>query len=70
MDLKKTIVDYNKSLDNNAECDEYSQEREPTEVADSRHLLIRETNKQLKKAHQTIEDLRLAIISKVSVWNH
>lgn len=44
-------------------------EKQPVDLTYSRQLFIRKTNKQLKKAHQEIEALRRAIISKVCSYS-
>jgi hypothetical protein len=41
--------------------------RHSAEISEKRQLLAWKTNKQLKKAHQTLEELKQTISLKVSV---
>lgn len=43
--------------------------RHSAEISEKRQLLAWKTNKQLKKAHQTLEELKRTISLKVSLQN-
>jgi hypothetical protein len=50
-----------------AENDACRNMRHSAEISEKRQLLAWKTNKQLKKAHQTLEELKQTISLKVSV---